>query len=389
MSNDRIDPIPNQKNSVTGLLSLLVIGTIAGLAYFSSKEAPTATDPHDVAGAQIQPGRPSADVLPGQHQPVAALFGYKPQPAETRQFLRSLPQPNLREAAPQLFVARGPPQDALLYRALYKAHRDKFGSDWQVGRQGIGDCVSWGWAHACDIHLAIMYCEGDSADWRPVATESIYGGSRVEARGVKSGGYSDGSYGGAAAKWVRDYGLIFRETYPSVDLSRYSSRRAKDWGNYGNGGREDHGQLDLQAKKSPVRTVALVKTFDEAAAAIQSGYPVPVCSGQGFSSRRDDDGFCKTSGSWSHCMCFIGVRHDRRGLLCLNSWGPTWVTGPKWPDDMPDGSFWVEEATVNRMLRQHDSFSVSGYDGFPFRQLDHAAWVHRLQPNEPIFALAL
>ncbi|MCC9608533.1 hypothetical protein LOC68_09795 [Blastopirellula sp. JC732] len=372
-----------------GVLFLVLIGTIAGLAYFASRENPSDV-PEEVSGdVQVQPGKPSADVLPGKHQPPVALFGYKPHPNETRQFLSTLPQPKLRQAAPQLFAARGPPQDAFLYRALYKAYRDKFGTDWQVGRQGIGDCVSWGWAHACDIHLAIMYCQGDSADWRPVATESIYGGSRVEARGVSRGGYSDGSYGGAAAKWVRDYGLIFREAYPSVDLSAYSSRRAKDWGNYGNGGKDDAGALDREAQKSPVRTVALVSTFDEAAAAIQSGYPVPVCSGQGFASTRDAEGFCKASGSWSHCMCFIGVRHDRRGLLCLNSWGPTWVSGPKWPADMPDGSFWVDEATVNRMLRQNDSFSVSGYDGFPFRQLDHAAWVHRAKQDEPIYALAL
>ncbi|PQO45850.1 hypothetical protein [Blastopirellula marina] len=376
-------------HSRAGLLLLVAVGTIAGLAYFSGHEERPAESTENGGGAVIQPGGPSADVLPGKHQPAVALFGYKPHPQETRKFLQSLPQANLRQAAPQLFAAHGPPQDAFLYRALYKAHRDKFGADWQVGRQGIGDCVSWGWAHACDIHLAVMYCQGDSADWRPVATESIYGGSRVEARGVSRGGYSDGSYGGAAAKWVRDYGLIFRQEYASVDLSSYSSRRAKDWGNYGNGGQEDDGRLDREAEKSPVRTVALVKTFDEAAAAIQSGYPVPVCSGQGFRSRRDDDGFCDPSGSWSHCMCFIGVRRDRPGLLCLNSWGPTWVTGPKWPDDMPDGSFWVDEATVNRMLRQNDSFSVSGYDGFPFRQLDHAAWVHRAQQDEPIFALAL
>jgi hypothetical protein len=148
--------------------------------------------------------------------------------------------------------------------------------------------------------------------------------------------------------------------------------------------------------------VALVKTFDEAAAAIASGYPVPVCSGQGFSSTRDKDGFSRASGSWSHCMCFNSVRFDRRGLLCQNSWGPDWIKGPKWPEDQPDGSFWVDEATVNRMLRGEDSFAVSAYEGFPYRDLKHGDWVRfvpadtlRLAeagrgatPSEPIFALA-
>ncbi|MBI1246858.1 hypothetical protein GC197_03310 [bacterium] len=319
---------------------------------------------------------PSSDVLPQPADPPMALFGYQPHPEATRDFVRQLARPSIRQAGPGLFQAKAAPRDVYLYRALYQAYEEKFGQPWQVGRQGIGDCVSWGWAHGADIHLAVMYKLGDSADWKPCATESIYGGSRVEARHVTYGGWSDGSYGAAAARWLKDFGLVFREPYDQVDLTTYSARRAKDWGNYGNGGQDDDGRLDDQAKKHPVRSVALVKTFDEAAAAIASGYPVPVCSMQGFASHRDEDGFAAPRGSWAHCMCFCGVRYGRRpGLLCLNSWGPNWIDGPKYPDDMPDGSFWVDKKVADRMLAGGDSFCVSGYDGFPFRRLNHANWV--------------
>ncbi|RCS43961.1 hypothetical protein DTL42_18415 [Bremerella cremea] len=318
-------------------------------------------------------------------------FGYQPNPQATRKFLAQLPRANLREAAPQLFQADPPQDDIFLYRALYDAHLKKYGVPWQVGRQGIGDCVSFGFAHGADIHLAVMWSLGDSADWKPTATESIYGGSRVEARGVSRGGWSDGSYGSAAAKWLREYGLVFRQPYETVDLSRYSAQRAKDWGNYGNGGQDDNGRLDAEARKHPVRTVALVRNFAEASAAIHSGYPVPVCSMVGFRMQRDADGFAQPQGTWPHCMCFIAARHGKRpGLLCLNSWGPNWITGPKYPSDMPDGSFWVDQRTVDRMLAQNDSFAVSGYDGFPFRKLDHAKWVQAMPvgDNEPNYALA-
>jgi len=175
---------------------------------------------------------------------------------------------------------------------------------------------------------------------------------------------------------VRDWGVLYRQNYsPLVDLSTYSSKRAKDWGNYGCGGQGDNGKLDTIAKDHPIKDVALVTTFEEAAAAISSGYPVPVCSGQGFSSTRDGEGFARASGSWAHCMCFIGVRWDRPGLLCMNSWGTTWINGPKWPDDQPDGSFWVEKSVVNRMLSGEDSFAVSGLTGFPYRDLKHGDWV--------------
>ncbi|GAA4442886.1 hypothetical protein [Bremerella cremea] len=363
----------NQQKQFTSAISLILLltGGLAAISWLQTGSERTAPTPEEV-----RQGAPSADVLPAAGEPGEALFGYDPHPEEQREFLRSLPKPTIREAGPGLFQAIGDPQEVLLYRALYKAYEKKYGNAWVVGRQGIGDCVSFGWAHGADIHLAIMYLRGDSADFKLVATESIYGGSRVEARGVRTGGWSDGSYGAAAAKWVREWGLVFRDEYDGVDLTTYSSRRAKDWGYYGNGGQGDHGKLDNEAKKHPVRDVALVTNFDEAAAAIASGYPVPVCSGQGFTSRRDADGFARAAGSWPHCMCFIGVRHgDRPGLLCLNSWGPSWIDGPKYPDDMPDGSFWVDRNTVNRMLAGRDSYCVSGYGGFPFQEINHADWV--------------
>lgn len=82
-----------------------------------------------------------------------------------------------------------------------------------------------------------------------------------------------------------------------------------------------------------------------------------------------------------NCMCFVAVRYEPRpGLLCLNSWGTSWISGPKYPDDQPDGSFWVDAETATRMLRGRDSFAVSGIEGFPYRNLDNADWV-RLVPR--------
>jgi len=305
-------------------------------------------------------------------------LGYKPDAAGTAAFLATLAKPNLAQAGPDLLAKSQDQKPILLYRALHEAYAATHnGREWRVGQQKIGDCVSWGWAHGADIHLAVMWKLGQSAEWQEAATESIYGGSRVESRGATRGGYSDGSYGGAAARWVKDWGIVFRRDYSEqkIDLTTYSGERAKSWGNFGNGGENDEGKFDAVAKKHPVRSVAVVRDFREAAAAIQAGYPVPVCSGQGFSSSRDKDGFCSPRGSWAHCMCFIGVRFDRPGLLCLNSWGPSWVSGDKWPADQPDGSFWVDEATATRMLRGGDSFAVSGYEGFPYRDLANGDWV--------------
>lgn len=308
-----------------------------------------------------------------------ARFGYTPDPAATREFLRELDKPLFAQAGEEA-IRESKRVDTFLYRSAYKAHQALYGKPFVVGRQGIGDCVSWGWAHGVWIALCVDWDTGRIAEPPPmVATESIYGGSRVEARGRLTGGYSDGSYGGAAAKWLRDWGATFRLQYGQADgghdLQDYDAGRAKAWGNFGNGGDGDSGRFDQVAKRHPAKHVALVKNFREAAAAIESGFPVPVCSGQGFSSRRTEGGWSAPSGRWSHCMCLVAVRYgDRPGLLCLNSWGPTWITGPRWPDDMPEGSFWIDSEVCDRMLAGEDSFAVGSVQGFGWRDLHHKNW---------------
>jgi hypothetical protein len=306
-------------------------------------------------------------------------YGYRPDPEGVAEFLRELPEPMFRQAgADTISHAKG--VDTFLYRSAYNAHQALYGRPWVVERQGIGDCVSWGWAHGVWIAQCVDWETGRLANPPPFpATEAIYGGSRVEARGRPEGGggWSDGSYGAAAARWVKGWGIVYREQFDRFDLSAYSADRAKQWGNWGCGGQGDGGRLDAIAKRHPAAHVAMVKTFDEAAAAIEAGFPIPVCSLVGFESVRDQHAYARASGQWAHCMCFVAVRYAKNGspddaLLCLNSWGPRWISGPKWPADMPDGAFWVRRATVDRMLgSQPDSFAVGSVQGFGWRDLSN------------------
>jgi hypothetical protein len=310
-------------------------------------------------------------------------FGYHPDPDGVAAFLRELPEPMFRQAgAETIREAKG--VDTFLYRAAYKAHAALYGRPWVVERQGIGDCTSWGWAHGVWVAQCVDWETGRLANPPPFpSTEAIYGGSRVEARGRPGdgrsavGGWSDGSYGAAAARWVKDWGIVYREEVGGHDLRVYSADRAKKWGAYGCGGQGDGGKLDAIAKRHPAQHVAMVKTFAEAAAAIEAGFPIPVCSLVGFESVRDQQAYARASGQWAHCMVFVAVRYAKNGspedaLLCLNSWGPRWISGPKWPADMPEGSFWVRRSTVDRMLgSQPDSFAVGSVAGFGWRDLSN------------------
>ena len=324
-------------------------------------------------------------------------FGYRPDPKGVEAFLAELPQPLFRQAGADT-VAQAKGIDTFLYRSAQKAHVARYGKPWIVERQGIGDCVSWGWAHGIFVAQAVDW-ETGLLEEPPAfpATEAVYGGSRVEARGRSGdgaspvGGWSDGSYGAAAARWVRDWGVIYREEVGGHDLRNYSPDRAKQWGAYGNGGKGDGGKLDTLAKKHPATHVALVTTWAEAAAAIEAGFPIPVASMQGFASNRDAHGYAAASGQWAHEMVFISVRYAKNStpanptpvdaLLCLNSWGPNWISGPKWPADQPDGSFWVARPIVERMLAAKDSFAVGSVAGFGWRDLHNGNWLAPLPPE--------
>jgi len=289
------------------------------------------------------------------------LFGYRPDRAGTESFLASLPRPTLATAGPDLVLDEK--RDVFLGDYLLRVAKD-----WKRGSQKIGSCVGWGWALSCDILAAcdiLLRGENESYGGR-VLEASIYAFSRVEVRGQKNLG-GDGSYGGAAAKAVTKFGTLhYGIDYSGQKFLDNSGTREKAWGRDG-----VPDELEPYAAKHKVSTVALVRSFDDAAKAIQNGYPVAVCSMRGFSMTLRD-GYLTPAGSWAHCMMFAGVRwQPRPALLCVNSWGDCYTgsVDPKLPAQFQRSSGWVDAPTCTSMLQGEDSFALSGYAGFPPRML--------------------
>jgi hypothetical protein len=276
-------------------------------------------------------------------------------------------------------------EDVFLWEAVRKVNNR--GPPWypNVNQGTVGSCVGAGNKHGCDVVQATAIINGSRAVWKPASVEAIYGGSRVEVGGGKIRG--DGSVGAWAAKWLSDRGgMLPMEKIGNHDLTTYSPERAREWGRTG-----VPDDLEAKAKEHPVKGAALVRSWADVKRAISQGYPVPVCSDQGFTMTRDADGFAKPSGSWAHCMCLIGIRGGSRpGAFCLNSWGDKAHTGPVWPPDAPVAGFWIDAAVVDRMVRQGDSFALSDVVGFPKRRLDWKveAPAPRLLVDRPEFALA-
>ena len=224
---------------------------------------------------------------------------------------------------------------------------------------GINNCVAHSTRNAVDITRAVeidIKGEPESFETRS-AVEAIY-----QSRGHKGQGMS---CSGAARYVHQKGGILLRKNYGAVDLSKYNSRLGA------NHLIPNSVYID-EAKKHQVKTISLIRTVAEARDALANGYAISVCSGQGFSSRRDKNGIAAASGSWAHAMAWIGCDDSREIynetlFLVQNSWG-LWNSGPK-RLGQPDGSFWIRESVARSMLAANGSWVFSDVQGFPARKL--------------------
>jgi len=240
---------------------------------------------------------------------------------------------------------------------------------WNQG--SVGTCVSFGWGRGVQDLMLGEIVAGEPEEWPgdQVATEPIYGGSRVEIGGGRIGG--DGSVGAWAAKWVKDYGILLRRVYGAHDLTRYSEQMSRDWGRRG-----IPDELEPIAREHPVQTVSMVKTAEEAWASIGSLYPIPICSNVGFTTTYDE-GFCYPRGNWNHCM-LIRARFTSpkkgKAFVIQNSWAD-YIKGSKkfktksGERTLPSGCFCATWDAVDRILRQGDSFAISDSAGYPRKKI--------------------
>lgn len=275
-------------------------------------------------------------------------------PEETAELLGKLKTPLFGAAAYKLHGA-GEGKMSRPFMSLLKFDSG-FGP---AERQTTGDCVSHSTRNAVDITRAVeIDIKGES--------ESFEGRSATEAIYQSRGHMGQGMTCSGAAKYVHSNGgILLRKDYGAVDLSVYNS-------SLGARKRIPKSIYVTEAKKHQVKTISMITTLEEARDALANGYAISVCSGYGFSSRRDSNGIAKRSGGWSHAMAWIACDDTRKRFnetlfLVQNSWGK-WNSGPR-VHDQPEGSFWIREKDARGMLASKGSWVFSDVDGFPARDL--------------------
>ena len=274
---------------------------------------------------------------------------------DVKKLMGELPMPVFGAAAYDL-CGSGEGKLSLPFKSLLKFD-SSFGPS---ERQTTGDCVSHSTRNAVDITRSVeIDVKSEREDFvARGATEAIYQSRGHNGQGMTCSG---------AARYVHQTGgILLRKDYGDVDLSVYNS-------SLGAKKRIPKDVYTTEAKKHQVKTISNVRTVEEARDALANGYALSVCSGYGFSSRRDANGIAKRSGSWSHAMAWIACDDSRKTLnetlfLVQNSWG-VWNSGPK-KHDQPEGSFWIREKDARGMLSGGGAWVFSNVDGFPARKID-------------------
>jgi hypothetical protein len=228
-------------------------------------------------------------------------------------------------------------------------------------RQTTGDCVSHSTRNAVDLSRAVeIDIKGEKESWvARGATEAIYG-----ARGHSGQGMSCSR----AAQFVsQNGGVLVRKNYAGIaDFSKYNGNMGASWGRRGLPDKVIDAANDHQ-----IKTTSLIRTVEEARDALANGYGISVCSGYGFSNRRDSKGIARKSGSWAHAMAWVACDDTGKEPLFLvqNSWGK-WNDGghPEW-GPIPDGSFLIRASDAAGMLKQNGAYAFSEFNGFPPQKL--------------------
>lgn len=290
-------------------------------------------------------------------------FGYQPNPPATAAFCATLPARYGSEL--DSLVKADDNADALNYRALAKCLGLEGKQIPSRNQKSVGSCVGHGTATPADVVAAVdILCRGDNEEWRfSASADALYALSREVSGNL---GRGDGSYGGAAAKAVRECGVIHMTKYGEHDLTTYSEQRCRDWSLRG------VPQLVKDAAKAtPMRATTPATSIEQLWAALGNGYAANLCSNVGFDSARDSEGRCRRSGKWNHSMGATSRRTTRGGnrlILIHQSWGNDWTSGPYYLDQ-PLGSFWADYEDVAMMVAQDDTFIYGDYDGFVRRKL--------------------
>lgn len=179
--------------------------------------------------------------------------------------------------------------------------------------------------------------------------------------------------GRAARVMCEKSGLWPRKNYPEFgfDLTRYSGSLAGKWGAV-----PPPENITKFGQQHLMRTATEVTSFEQARDLLANGYALTTCGGQGWSSKRDENGVSRRQGSWAHALAVLGAddrdifkqKYGEPAVMVQNSWN-RWNGGGRrvlgTDIDIPEGAFW----SLWSDFKNREIIAFSGFAGWPAQRL--------------------
>lgn len=253
---------------------------------------------------------------------------------------------------------------------------------WPKPGQETGDCVSRAGANIATILLALEVALGKADE----VTGIVEGLPEISELGIRNGVvacetlYGDRGHTGQGASCERLIqhltklgGIILRKDYPELghDFTKLNTRLGMNWGRSGT-----PAAIRAEGQKHQVRTATDVQNHEVARDMIANGYPIWACSGLGWASTRDENGFSRQQGGWNHSWVVDGY-DDRPETIQIYGF-PLFHYNHDWwkwnrggrrvrgtTIDIPEGSFWGDARLLNRC----NLTALSSTNGYEARNL--------------------
>lgn len=332
----------------------------------------------------------------------SGLAGAIYDPAGRAQMLAGVSNPNGESVAyASGFAGSGDGKLVLLYLYAWR----KWPRVWPSPAQTTGSCVSKAGKNIAVVLIGVEAALGQPDEVTGKIEDFPEISAEAEAQGVVAsepiygarGHSGQGASCGTLQRWMMtEGGILLRKNYPelSLDLTVANDSIGARWGG---GGTPD--KVAAVGKEHQFRTATDAENWEIGSDFVANGYPLWVCSSLGWSSSRDEFGYSRQQGSWSHSWIVDGF--DRRASTIqkygfplfhyTHDWG-RWNSGGRDVRDsaslvpaaekaewiskglvnpatgnilIPEGSFWGDARLLNRC----DLTAMASVNGWPRRKL--------------------
>ncbi len=289
-------------------------------------------------------------------------------------------------------------QNQLNFDLISQMPEFRIDGSWEMAQQSqIWDCVRkiTGGKNLAALYQQIGSCVGHgkcNAEWYLSHVQSVVIGRQLAVLPYEPYGYAqsrvcagisggeDGSTGAGAADAARKYGVLdsrisdvpkFQQSDSTII---FAGETDKSWGNRG-----APEKYIPEGQKHLVKTTALIKSTDDAVAALVNNYPLTLASNWGGKMKPDLKGSNPAvllnvhDTQWNHQMsCTNFMDHPELGIIFYiqNSWGPD--SHGVGPNNEPLGGFWIAKGDMQSIISQNEVFAYSQFDGFPSNKIDQS-----------------